>query len=118
MDWIIFGINFAIVLLATPAVVAVFGNMFSMNAPTITGLIVRSLFTALIFAGGMMLWGMVPITIPYLGILIPIGLLMPGGFCCWGFEFPEDMTYAFCFALIIGVVRFAVLLLISGLAVG
>jgi len=118
MDWIIFGINFAIVLLATPAVVAIFGNMFSMNAPTITSLIVRSFLTALIFAGGMALWAMVPIAIPYVGMLVPVGLLMLGGFCCWGFEFPEDMTYAFCFALVIGVVRFAVGLLIAGLAGG
>ncbi len=115
MNWPLIGIEFLIALLAAPLVVVVLGNALNMNAPTIQGLIVRSVFTALIFAGGMALWAMVPIAIPYLGMLVPIGLLMLAGFCCWGFEFPEDATYAFCFALVIGVVRFAAHLLISGL---
>ena len=116
MNWTIIGIEFAIVLLATPAVVAVLGNALNMNAPTVKGLIVRSLCTAIVFAGGLALWAMIPFTIPYLGMVVPFGLLMLAGFMCWGFEFPEDTTYASCFALVIWVVRFAAHLTISGFA--
>ena len=118
MDWMLFAIEFGVIAVATPLVVVVLGNLLSINPPTIPGLIVRSLITALIFAGGMALWMLVPLNLGILNILVPVGLLMLAGFTCWGYEFPDETVYAFSFALVVGVVRFGAMLLLSGLMGG
>lgn len=115
MDWILFAIEFGIIAVATPIVVLVLGTVLSINPPTIPSLIARSLITAIIFAGGMALWVMVPLNLGILNMLVPIGLLMVAAFSCWGHEFPDESVYALSFALIVGVVRFGALLLLSGL---